>query len=395
MLFPLCIASLFLVGAEVAGMLGLSAVAPVLNGAVPFIVVFFATLGSIIEKRKIKALLATLCYGAFYSIFIVRNGGEAGLVFALVITLVAVALYKNANIYFATALLAVFALLIAFLSVYILEYAESFIMLSAGFVSRTSFIAPSLYGAVNMLCNLLDIHSFEELFLHSSYGSAQLLGDSIVTGAFDLFSAGGRGEYLADFITGKYLALIGLFGAGVGLFTNLKGDRKTAVMIILICALISGNYTLFLLSLILICPMALVSVIMLFVISFAVSSVLDLRTGYMFNGGIIELFSYINKPFYLALVSVLFFAFGYFTLNYNKLKFSFTDICEIYIPQSLEGFVNSLGGVRNISAIKGNRVNVKNIKLINELELEDFEVKDNSLLFSDSKKLDELKGYLE
>ena len=66
---------------------------------------------------------------------------------------------------------------------------------------------------------------------------------------------------------------------------------------------------------------------------------------------------------------VIFIALGYFVYKYCFEKYGISDCLNIYIPTRLNGVVKALGGIKNIVRFKGNDLEIRNPKLIDNLSL--------------------------
>lgn len=355
--------------------------------------VYFITINSFNEKRHIKAFVSVFSYVLFYAMVSSETLVGVSIIFAIVIAYIDVVLYKNSNIYFASIILIVFSLLLAKLYSYLLEYFNSYTMQLAKIISAKGILSSVMYCTTNLIYQLFDFNELEFTFMHKSFGGAEVLDGQVVTGASDMFAVGYKGIFLSNYVSGKYILLFGLLGIGVSLCTRLKGDKRTAALIITLCAVVSGNVSILLLFIFFICPYMLLSLLVISISSYAVASIIDIRIGIIGYGGAFEVFTFINKPVYFILVSAVIFFFGYFAVKYNTEKFGLTSSSEIYIPSVLESFVNALGGVENIIKVNENNIEVRNVKRINELEL-DCNLKDNRLYFDNNKNLIELKEYL-
>ena len=90
--------------------------------------------------------------------------------------------------------------------------------------------------------------------------------------------------------------------------------------------------------------------------------------------------------------SIVFVAIGYFVSKYFYEKYGVSSCFNIYIPKRLRKTVSSLGGVQNIIRISNDLIEVRNPKLINEIDLK-CEVKENQIKI-DLNKISDLKEYL-
>lgn len=344
------------------------------------VLVYFVALKLQIEKRTIKAVFSLLCFVIFYMVLNTKTHGSVSYIFAIIIALIAVYLFRNTNIYIASFTLAVFCTVFSLLLSYVYEYINSLIMSLAELTSGKGIISAVLYIVISLICSLLGIKGYDGCFWYKSYGGAQLINEKIVTGISDLFLSGYRGSLLTDYLSGKYILLFALLGIGLFVTTKLSGDRRIAFLFVLICSVFSGNLSLLLLSLLLLSAHLFFCVITLGVLSSIVGFTLDIRIGMIFNAGLIESLSYINKPVYFVLVCVVITFLGYFTAKYSFEKYSFSCVYQISIPTRLEPTVKALGGLENIIRINDCKIEVRNIKLVNELQC-GIIIEDNKVMF--------------
>jgi phosphotransferase system glucose/maltose/N-acetylglucosamine-specific IIC component len=260
-------------------------------------------------------------------------------------------------------------------------------------ISNKSTISSILFGALTTLLAIFDNKSFAELFFYKSYGGIIINGDNVITGIKDLVENGYSGELISNYLSGHYFLLFALVGIAVALSDEIKDKQKICLIVVTVATVLTGNISLLVLFLFFESWHLYLSVILLSALSFLASSLLDMKIGYMFNGGIIELILNINKPVYLFVGGLVFVAIGFFVAKYSHLKFGISDSLNIYIPSRLNNLVNSLGGIINIVKLNDDTIEIRNPKLVNNFEL-DCEIREN-LVKLDSNKIGELKEYIK
>lgn len=208
------------------------------------------------------------------------------------------ALSAARNIYQKLAVILVFFVLIAF---YIAVW-EDFVLYLAPRLSGSAV----KYGVVNTILNTFSLGDIEYLFGFTSYGGSAFIDGEIVNGAVSLFRAGSSyntGVYL----TGKFFELFAL--AGIAL--PFRRHRKK-VLIIAAFAVVTGNFTCFLI-LLLFCKTPYYFIFLLFsFVSYLTSSVMGLTAGYFCSGGILEFYLKNSALIYLTAVGALLLSVAYY-----------------------------------------------------------------------------------
>ena len=111
------------------------------------------------------------------------------------------------------------------------------------------------------------------------------------------------------------------------------------------------------------------------------AAIIQISSGFIYGGGIFEILLNSDKYVYLITGSIVFVAIGYFVSKYFYEKYGVSSCFNIYIPKRLRKTVSSLGGVQNIIRISNDLIEVRNPKLINEIDLK-CEVKENQIKIS-------------
>ncbi len=291
----------------------------------------------------------------------------------------------------AMAVAAVFSVLTGLLIGYLLDYLDNLYMHIAQLVSGKGVISSALFAVINCFFSVFGFSGFSDAFFYKSYGGSMLINNEIITGIKDLFSAGFDGKLVSAYLSGHYYFIFALVGISAALLSDIKGSHKTTLIVLIITTVISGNYSLILLFLLLQCPMLVFSAFLICALAYSSAYIIDLGAGYINNGGIAEMIIYCGKPVYLAAGGVVFIAIGYFVYKYCYEKYGVSDCFNIYIPTRLNGIVSALGGVGNIIRFKNNFVEVRNPKLVNQISLK-CEIDENIVKSSDMRII-ELKEY--
>lgn len=273
-----------------------------------------------------------------------------------------------------------------------LEYYNDFVMMLASLTSNKGGFSSIIFSSFNYLFKLFGSNDFENMIFTKSYGGSMFFGSELVTGVKELFAKGYTGQLVSTYLSGHYYLLLSIFGIGIGMMSSLKKSQKIALIFAIASALIAGRIELAILFFLLESPFIFISVLLLSVISYFTSYVLKLSVGYVNNGGLIELILGFNNGLYIIVGGVIFIALGYFVYKYCYEKYGISDCLNIYIPTRLNGVVKALGGIKNIVRFKGNDLEIRNPKLIDNLSLS-CEI-DGNIVKSSQDEFLELKEYL-
>lgn len=273
-----------------------------------------------------------------------------------------------------------------------LEYYNDFVMMLASLTSNKGGFSSIIFSSFNYLFKLLGSNDFENMIFTKSYGGSMFFGSELVTGVKELFAKGYTGQLVSTYLSGHYYLLLSIFGIGIGMMTSLRKSQKIALIFTIASALISGRIEIAILFFLLESPFLFISVLLLSVISYFISYVLKLSVGYVNNGGLIELILGFNNGLYIIVGGVIFIALGYFVYKYCYEKYGISDCLNIYIPTRLNGVVKALGGIKNIVRFKGNDLEIRNPRLIDNLSIS-CEI-DGNIVKSSQEEFLELKEYL-
>lgn len=367
----------------------LSDFSSLLKSIVPYIFCYFITQYFTNEIRWFKSFWSVLCLLVMKTAF----GNDISFFAGIIAALFCSFFFEHFNKMISMTVTILTAAIFGILLRYTADIFNDFQMTLAYTISNKGILSSVLFSAVKALLSLFDNDSFADLFFYKSYGGTSIIDNELITGTKDLFQNGYSGEHIADFLTGHFFLLFALVGITLAFADNLKGNQKICLIITACCAVISGNTSLLVLFIFLESWHFLLSIILISVLSYLSSVLLDIRIGYLFNGGIIELILNINKPLYLIAGGLVFVAIGFFAAKYTILKFGISDSLNIYIPTKLNRLVKSLGGIVNIVKIDNDTIEVRNPKLVNNFEI-DCEIREN-LVQIDDEKINELKEYLK
>ncbi|MCM1114371.1 MAG: hypothetical protein NC397_02620 [Clostridium sp.] len=356
----------------------------------PYVFVYFISLHFISENRSYKAFWSVLSL----AVISVLYQDTVSILFAILFACGACWIYNHFNKYLSCISVIVIAVMLGLIIFGIQDYINNFLMLLAEKISRFSNASATIYGGINSLFNTITVQSFEDLFAYRSYGGTAVIDNNLVTGIKDLFDNGYDGKWLSAYLSGHFYQLFVLAGICLSLADEIKGAQRTTLIIVFVCAIVSGDFRFALLFMLLESQFLSIAFIIISALCYLVSNILDLRAGYFVDGGIIELILNLSKPIYLLVGGIVFTAIGFFVSKYVCLRFGITDSFNVYIPSGLNSFVDSLGGIVNIVKIReDNIVEVRNPKLINTFKI-NCDIKEN-LVKVDDERLCDLEEYLE
>lgn len=362
------------------------------SNLIVYIFCYFLTVSLTDGKKWLKGFWCIVCFAFFQTAFsAVYDAGIyylAGLLIAVLVSY----LFNRYNITISMSVSIIFSITFGILSGYLFEYFENFLMTVSQVVSGKGIFSAALFSAIDSIFTLLGVDNFRDLFFYKSYGGSQLIDGNIVTGIKDLFEAGYSGNLISSFLSGHYYLLFAVAGICVSMMNKLKNPQKTVLIILLVSSVLSGNLTYLFLFIFLESPFLFLSVLFVSVLSYVSAYLLKLGMGYMFNGGMIELIMNSDNYVYLLAGGVVFFTIGYFLFKFSYEKHGISDCINIYIPTRLSSTVEALGGIENIIRFKGDKLEVRNPKLINTVKI-DCEI-DENIVESNNEKFIELKEYL-
>ncbi len=402
LLIPFVFASILIVATEIFNLIspivndyfaaGIHSFTDLFSNLIVYIFCYFLTVYLTDGKKWLKGFWCVICFAffqtAFYAVYDVGIYYLAGLLISVFISF----LFNRYGISISMAVSIIFSITFGIVSGYVFEYFENFLMTVSLAVSGKGVFSSALFSAIDSIFTLLGVDNFRDLFFYKSYGGSQLIDGNIVTGIKDLFNSGYNGDLVSAFLSGHYYLLFGVSGICVSMMSKLKNAQKTVLIIMTVSSVISGDLTYLFLFILLESPFLFLSVIFISVLSFVSAYLLKLSIGYVFNGGIIEMIINSDNYVYLLAGGVVFFTIGYFLFKFSNEKHGISDCINIYIPTRLSSTVEALGGIENLIRFNGNKLEVRNPKLINTVKI-DCEINEN-IVESNNEKFIELKEYL-
>lgn len=172
-----------------------------------------------------------------------------------------------------------------------------------------------IFGVVNSIFNTFGLTDFENLVYYTSYGGAKLIHGEIVTGAVDIFKAKLNSSEASMYLAGRYFSLF----SALGIAFSVKKHKK-AILFISVFTFLSGNFTVFLMTLLLVfTPYYFIFLLFVF-ISYFISNVVMIKGGFAVNSSIFELFVYCDNYVYILAVGIFLCAVSYYISRLAKEK---------------------------------------------------------------------------
>lgn len=171
------------------------------------------------------------------------------------------------------------------------------------------------FGIINQIFNTFSIDDFENLIYHTSYGGSKFINGSIVTGAIDIFNSEMKTTESAIFLCGKYLTLFSLLGISFAI-----DKHKKEVLIIVSFAVLTGNFSVFLLLLLLeFTPYYFICLFFTF-IGYFIPNYAKIKSGFFCNGSIFELLIQKDNLVNIFAIGVFITAVSYYVSRLAKEK---------------------------------------------------------------------------
>ncbi len=355
---------------------------------VPYVFCYLITMYFTNGERWLKAFWAVICLCVFATASGIQLSFFAGIAAALMYSY----FYEHFNKYISFSVTLISSVLVGLAMSYLGDVLKDLLMSMARFVSDKGIVTAVLFSVISTILSLFGSNSFNELFYYKSYGGTMVKDDNVITGIKDLFENGYSGEQLADYMTGHYFMLFVILGVMLALADELKAVQKVCLFITMLCSFVSGNISLALLFIFIESPFLFILITIISAVCSVTSHLLDIRMGYLFSGGIAELFTSLDKPVYFFVCAVVFVAIGYFVTRYSNVKAGISDCFNTYIPTRFNHLLGALGGIANIIKISEDVAEVRNPKLVNTFDLK-CEIRENLVKVEDE-KLKELGEYL-
>lgn len=355
---------------------------------VPYIFCYFITMYFTNGERWLKAFWAVICLCVFATASGIQISFFAGIAAALMYSY----FYEHFNKYISFSVTLISSVLVGLAMSYLGDVLKNLLMSTARFVSDKGIVTAVLFSVISTILSLFGSNSFNDLFYYKSYGGTMVKDDNVITGIKDLFENGYSGEQLADYMTGHYFMLFVILGVMLALADELKAVQKVCLLITMLCSFVSGNISLALLFIFIESPFLFILITIISAVCSVTSHLLDIRMGYLFSGGIAELFTSLDKPVYFFVCAVVFVAIGYFVTRYSNVRAGISDCFNTYIPTRFNHLLGAIGGIANIIKISEDVAEVRNPKLVNTFDLK-CEIRENLVKVEDE-KLKELGEYL-
>lgn len=362
--------------------------AMLMDKIIPYVFCYFVCLSFSKGRRWFRAFWSVLCLAFFATSFAGNITFFDGICMALFCSF----FFNRYTAYTAMAVTAAVSVIFGLFFYTVSDFFGNAQMTVAYAISDKGIISSVLFGIISKFLSLFGAEGFDSLFFYKSCGGTVVADGGVITGIKDIFAAGSVNELVSRFMGGHFFFLFALAGIMLSLSEELKSAQKICLLVTVGCAIVSGNVSLAMFFIFLESPWLLLSALLLSGLSYCAGALLDIRIGYLFDGGIIEMIMNIDKPVYLLFGGLVFVAIGYFSAKYAVLKFGISDCLNIYIPTRLNKLVNSLGGIVNIIKVKDDTVEVRNPKLVNNFDIE-CEIRENLVKINDE-KISELGEYL-
>lgn len=357
----------------------------------PYLIAFALPYHLLPGARARCGVWSALCYGLFTALFTAITNNEPGLLWPILLGLVAVLWVDRAGEKQGLLLLPMIALTLGGLLGVVHGYYEEALLWLLGKLGNSTAVSGTVFGAMNTVLRPLSA-AFEQQVYQYSAGGAVWLDNQIVTGAKAIFDTKPDSLAAALFLSGKGLQLFLLPGLALTLADSGKARSKTTLALFTAGCVLSGHTELFTLFLALESPFLLLTFAGLTGGCYLVSAMLDLHWGFLENGGVIEFLLYNSSGALPYLVGIVFSVLAYFAGRYAAVRYGIADHTRIWLPEELRPLVQELGGLQNILSVKDTGVQVRNSKRVNTLLLEG-ELKEDRFL-TDDPQIQSLKDYL-
>lgn len=398
-LMAFIVSSVFILTAELLQLLGyyigegadvvLFNFSQLLFSLIPYIFCYFITMYFTNGDRWLKAFWAVICLCLFATASDISISFFAGIAAALIFSY----FFEHFNKYVSFSVALICSVIFGLAINYTADVFNNVLMGAARFVSDKGIASSIMFSVISTLLGLFGSTGFNDLFYYKSYGGTIVKDNDVITGVKDLFENGYSGELLADYTTGHYFLLFVILGVMLALADELKAGQKICLLVTMLCSFVSGNISLALLFIFLESPFLLILITIISAVCYLTANLLDIRMGYLFSGGIVEMLTGIDKPVYFLVCAVVFVAIGYFVARYSYIKAGISDCFNNYIPTRFNNLIDALGGIVNIIKVNDDVAEVRNPKLVNTFDLK-CEIREN-LVKAEDEKIKELGEYLK
>lgn len=171
------------------------------------------------------------------------------------------------------------------------------------------------FGVLNSIFNTVGLTDFENLIYHTSYGGAKLIHGEIFTGAVDIFKAKPNSNEASMYLAGRFFSLF----SALGIAFSVK-KHKITILFITAFTFLSGNFTVFLMTLLLIFTPYYFIFLLFNFISYFIANVVMIKGGFAVNSSVFELFVYCDNRVYILAVGIFLCAVSYYISRLAKEK---------------------------------------------------------------------------
>ena len=213
---------------------------------IPYTFAYFLVSFSENAKRGLKSFWTVICLIVFVTCANSVTDISARLFFAFAIGLFCIFCFRKFNMITALTVAFFSAAIFGILIGYINDYWKNAIMVYSQFISEKGIVSSVLFGISDMFLSVFGDNTLQRLFFFNSFGGSLFIDGNIVTGVKDLFSSGYGGDYLSLYMSGHYLMLFAFLGMSLELIGELKATQKTVLILLCLCTVISGDFSLIL-----------------------------------------------------------------------------------------------------------------------------------------------------
>lgn len=191
--------------------------------------------------------------------------------------------------------------LFVFVILYIFIYDDLLLFLAEK--SRNNGV---IFGVINSIFNTFGLSEFENMIFHTSFGGAKLMNGQIVTGAADIYAMN-QSIDASIYLCGRYFSLF----SALGIAFSIKKHKK-AVLFLMAFAFLSGNFTIYLLTLLLFFTPYYFIFLLFNFISYFIANIGMINGGFAVGSSVFELFVYCDNYIYILAVGFFMSAVSYY-----------------------------------------------------------------------------------
>lgn len=362
-----------------------------LRQIIPFIFAFFLPYFLTDGKKTYNALWSVLCLAVAGGAFEGIADKSPQFFFGILIGILCAFVFSRFDMRISLFVTMVLSLLLGLLAGYIYNGFEDILIWGLRFIGNRGSITSLLFGFFNNLFSLVS-DDFAVLAYTKSYGGAQFIDGTVVSGAKNIYELMPGASPVYTYLSGKYLMLFSVIGMTLAISDEFKGVKKYALWALAACSVISGNLAFFMIFVLLQSPFLFLYSCVLSALSYFAGALLKLESGFIHGGGMIEMFANLDRAVILIASGVAVAVISYFVFRYGVLKYDIAESENKYVPERFLPLIEALGGIHNIIKLKENGAEVRNVKLIDTIKL-DGEIKENVFLFKDE-RLIEMMDYI-